>query len=222
VKDSSVSWLGTVPKHWSVSPISYFCERLSYGFTNPMPTADDGPYLLTANDVGDGKIRYESARRTTWEAFANELTEKSKPQANDILITKDGTLGRIALYDGQEACINQSVAALKVNPSMVRPAFIALSLTGDLYQARMIYDAGGTTIKHIYISRLSKMPMAYPEINEQDQIIEYLKKIVRSSASAVADAESVVSLLQERRSALISAAVTGKIDVRNYTPKEAA
>ena len=111
MKDSGVDWLGDVPEHWLVTPIGHLCEVLSYGFTNPMPTSEDGPYMLTANDVDYGKVNYETARRTSMEAYRNDITEKSRPKKGDVLITKDGTLGRVAIHEGQEACINQSVAA---------------------------------------------------------------------------------------------------------------
>jgi type I restriction enzyme S subunit len=221
-KSSGTDWLGTIPALWSISPIIHITEKLSYGFTNPMPITDEGPLLLTANDIGDGEIDYESARKTSSEAYTHDLTEKSRPKLNDILITKDGTLGRVSLHDGREACINQSIASLRVNPRFARPAFVALALQSALYKSRMIHDAGGTTIKHIYISRLAKMQFAYPGLAEQDQILTSTAKAIEGFANLIGNAECLISVLQERRSALISAAVTGKIDVRGFERKDAA
>lgn len=113
MKDSGIEWLGEIPAHWELSSVGRVCEQISYGFTNPMPTVDDGPYMLTANDIGDRRIRYETARRTDPDAFETQLTDKSRPRAGDVLVTKDGTLGRIAVFDGEPACINQSVAFLR-------------------------------------------------------------------------------------------------------------
>ncbi|RMH36937.1 MAG: restriction endonuclease subunit S [Nitrospirae bacterium] len=161
-KHSGVEWLGQVPAHWEVKPIGAFCPYISYGFTNPMPTSDEGPYLLTANDIGEGVIRYETARHTTQTAFDQLLTQKSRPKPGDVLVTKDGTLGRVAVADERPVCINQSVALLRVNSSEMFPQFLATILEGPLYQERMEFEAGGTTIKHIYITRLAKMRLAYP------------------------------------------------------------
>ena len=58
LKDSGVEWLGEVPAHWEVMPLELLCKYISYGFTNPMPAADDGPIMLTANDVDYGSVRY--------------------------------------------------------------------------------------------------------------------------------------------------------------------
>jgi type I restriction enzyme S subunit len=222
MKDSGVAWLGEVPTHWSVTPIGHLCTHISYGFTNPMPETEEGPYMLTANDVDYGRIRYETARRTSSEAWLKALTDKSRPQEGDILITKDGTLGRVAVHDGQLACINQSVASLRVKEQSVKPAFMAICLQGSLYQARMIYEAGGTTIKHIYISRLTKMPVAYPSLPEQDSILSKLSEALIEFNTLIGEATRTIDLLQERRTALISAAVTGKIDVRGLATEDAA
>jgi len=213
MKDSGVEWLGEVPEHWGLLTIGHASEFLSYGFTNPMPTTDIGPYMLTANDIGYGYINYENARSTSQEALES-LTDKSKPISGDILITKDGTLGRVAIHDGKKCCINQSVAILRVTPEKLLPEFLATALLGSVYQEKMIFDAGGTTIKHIYISRLSKMLLAVPPIKEQYDILKYLNYEVQASDQLIAESQRAIDLLKERRSALISAAVTGKIDVR--------
>lgn len=86
----------------------------------------------------------------------------------------------------------------------------------------MIFDAGGTTIKHIYISRLAKMPIAYPPLSEQDSVLEVLTAELAKLDTLAAETERVVDLLRERRTALVSAAVTGKIDVRGLVETEAA
>jgi type I restriction enzyme S subunit len=220
MKDSGVEWIGQTPDHWNVAPLGHLCEALSYGFTNPMPTADDGPHMLTANDIDYGRVRYESSRRTTRSAYENDLTAKSRPLRGDILVTKDGTLGRVAVHDGREACINQSVAFLRLRRS-VEPDFAALALLADVYQRRMQEDAGGTTIKHIYISRLAKMPIAYPPIAEQVTVLRSLAGPLQQLDTLVDDAQRAVVLLQERRTALISAAVTGQIDVRGASAARA-
>lgn len=224
LKPSGVEWLGEVPVGWKVVPLGHLCESLSYGFTNPMPTADEGPFMLTANDIDYGRVKYDSARRTTFEAYSQELTSKSRPQKDDLLITKDGTLGRVALHDGRDACINQSVASVRVRRSELLPDFLAALLLAGAYQERMVFEAGGTTIKHIYISRLAKMPIAYPPLEEQKEISCWVSREGMSFNRLAAEAIRAVELLQERRTALISAAVTGKIDVRNYaaTQKDAA
>ena len=214
LKPSGVEWLGDVPQHWRVVPITHLVSYMSYGFTNPMPTDDDGPYMLTANDIDYGRVRYETARRTSRSAFDELLTAKSRPVRGDVLVTKDGTLGRTAVHDGQEVCINQSVALLRPNPQEVTPEFLGLTLLAGVFQERMVYEAGGTTIKHIYISRLAKMPLVVPPLNEQMDILARVEQQTRKLDDLMEETIRALVLLQERRTSLIAAAVTGKIDVR--------
>jgi type I restriction enzyme S subunit len=224
MKDSGVEWLGEVPEHWEVVPIGMICSRITYGFTNPMPTCESGPFMLTANDVGMGAIDYENCRRTSVDAFKTVLSDKSRPEAGDILLTKDGTLGRVALFEGggEAACINQSVASIRLLPDKMVPGFAAVALQSSCYQEKMLFDAGGTTIKHIYVSRLSKMPIAFPGQDEQRVILQMIGAKIDEWLILIEQSRKFLALLQERRSALISAAVTGQIDVRGLVPEASA
>jgi type I restriction enzyme, S subunit len=214
MRDSGIPWLGEIPAHWEVQSLSHALAYISYGFTNPMPIADDGLYMLTANDIGDGLVKYETARKTTEEAYSRLLTDKSRPVLGDVLLTKDGTLGRVALCGGRRACINQSVAILRVNPRVATPDFVQIMLRGAPYQDRMTFDAGGTAIKHIYITRVAKMPMAVPPLPEQRAIAGYLDRETARLDALVGKVGAAIERLCEYRAALISAAVTGKVDVR--------
>lgn len=217
MKGSGVEWLGEVPEHWRVSKLGWLCEFISYGFTNPMPSTDDGPYMLTAADIEFGRIKYEEARKTSEEDFKNLLSAKSKPLKGDVLITKDGTLGRVTVFDElHPTCISQSIALLRLLPNVIDPEFLSLALMGGDYQSRMTFDAGGTTIKHIYISVLAKMNIVLPEIDEQKNIVVGLNSKLAKVDKLINSAQVTSNLLQERRTALISAAVTGKIDVRDW------
>jgi len=224
-RPSGVEWLGDVPEGWEVKPVGNFCPYISYGFTNPMPTTDDGPFMLTANDIGNGRILYETARHTSQIAYDSLLTSKSRPQKGDILVTKDGTLGRVAVSDGRFACINQSVALLRVDQRQVQPEYLTTALASHTYLEQMILDAGGTTIKHIYITRLSKMRMSIPPLSEQNEILREVREKVTGLDLALRCAQQEIELIRAYRTRLITDVVSGKLDVREAAaklPREAA
>jgi type I restriction enzyme, S subunit len=161
------------PPEWSVVPLAELVEYVTYGFTNPMPDSDVGPFKLTAKDVIDGRIAYETARHTTWEAYNDLLTRKSRPARGDILLTKDGSIGRVAIVDRDDVCINQSVAVMRPRAE-TNGRFLYYLLRSPYYQQRMAADADGSTIKHIYITRVDKMLVAVPPPTEQQSIAEVL------------------------------------------------
>ena len=149
---------------------------ITYGFTNPMPDAKEGPWKVTAKDILGGRIDYDSARHTTIEAYTTLLTDKSRPQKGDVLLTKDGTLGRLAIADGNKICINQSVALLRTKTNVLLPEYLYYVLSTPEYQNKMIADAGGSTIKHIYITRVDKLEIPVPDLEEQKRYVDVIKQ----------------------------------------------
>ena len=165
--------IGLVPKDWHIEDLRHFLDLITYGFTNPMPDANDGPWKLTAKDIVDGRINYVTARRTTLDAFTNKLSNKSKPKIGDVLLTKDGSIGRVAVVDKENLCINQSVALLRPN-KLIDPYFLKYLLSSHYYQQVMENDSDGSTIKHIYITRVDKMQVAIPPLKKQKDILKIL------------------------------------------------
>jgi type I restriction enzyme S subunit len=177
---------GYIPDEWEWNELQNYISFISYGFTNPMPTTDDGVFLITANDINGGRIKLESARKTSVEAYKRLLTDKSRPKPNDILLTKDGTLGRVAMVGNEVICINQSVAVIRPNARII-PKYLKLLLESSYYQKTMIENAGGSTIKHIYITIVDRMKIAVPPtVSEQTAI-----------ATALSDADSLVDSLEK-------------------------
>ncbi len=165
--------IGLIPEDWTVRKLREVISYISYGFTNPMPTTNEGIWMVTANDVKNGEINFSTARRTSIDAFNKFLTEKSKPKQNDLLLTKDGTLGRVAVVHNDLICINQSVAVIRTN-KYLNVFFLKHLLQDSFYQKVMIENAGGSTIKHIYITVVDKMPIVVPSLHEQQAIAEAL------------------------------------------------
>jgi len=153
-----------------------YLELVTYGFTNPMPDAEEGPWKITAKDVINGQINFSTARKTTQDAFDTKLTKKSRPKVGDVLLTKDGTLGRLAIVRQEGICINQSVAVLRANEKIL-PEYLFYLLSTPEYQRKMIGDSDGTVIKHIYITRVGKMEVNIPPIEEQKEILKHLVTI---------------------------------------------
>ena len=164
---------GRVPTSWKVIPLGSLCRRITYGFTNPMPTAASGPWMLTAADIGYGSVNLTAARHTTESAFERALSDKSRPERGDLLITKDGTLGRVACLDIDRVCVNQSVAVARPKVG-VSTTFLTQYLLSPSGQEAMLSDAGGSTIKHLYISKLGSLQIPLPPKPEADQIVSVI------------------------------------------------
>ncbi|MFE8703991.1 restriction endonuclease subunit S [Cytobacillus sp. FJAT-54145] len=202
---------GEIPNSWDLIPLEYLSEHITYGFTNPMPETKNGPFMITAKDIINGKINYDTVRKTDIDKFENELTSKSKPVINDLLITKDGTLGRLAIVDKEDICINQSVATLRIKHDLVDVRFIYYLLSSNKVQQRILFDAGGSTIKHIYITKLGKMEVPIPQSKEEQlEIVKILSTIDAKIDLLVANQKKFKLL----KKGLMQKLLTGKIRVR--------
>jgi type I restriction enzyme S subunit len=171
--------IGKIPRTWEVATYGKLTDRITYGFTNPMPHVDMGHYIITAKNIVDGKIDYSSAVVTSEEAYSESLTEKSRPKIGDVLLSKDGTIGRSAVVDRDGICVNQSVAVLVPRKDLILPSFLSLSLESPNTQNLINVHSAQTTIAHIAITKVAKMKFGLPAIPEQKRITEVISCVDR-------------------------------------------
>ena len=148
------------------------------------------------------------------------ITDKSRPKIGDVLLTKDGTLGRLAVVDQNNICINQSVAVLRPNKK-VDPHFLKCLLSSPYYQRRMIEDAGGTTIKHIYITRVDKMEVAIPPKQEQKELMIKFNSFVDKHQRLEDICKRKLASLTELKQSILQKAFSGELTADVSTQNEA-
>jgi type I restriction enzyme, S subunit len=143
-------------------------RRITYGFTSPMKHLDDGIPIITAKNVWDGFIDFESVHYANQSEF-DALTAKSKPELGDVLITKDGTIGRCAVVERNTPfCINQSVALVQPAHDQVRPSYMVAYLSTNRVQNVMKNMGKGNALAHLQITELADMTMPLPPVSLQD------------------------------------------------------
>lgn len=196
-----MSWqeteFGKVPSDWGYEPLENYLDLITYGFTNPMPTTPTGVYMVTAKEIFNGRLNLQIARFTSEEAYSELLTDKSRPIKDDVLITKDGSIGRVAIVGNEKICISQSVALMRPAKDRISPIFLKYLLESKQYQALIDIDATGSTIQHIYITKINKMKIAVPTLSEQQAI-----------ASALSSLDDKIDLLHRQNKTLEAMAET--------------
>ena len=147
--------------------LSEVTQRITYGFTSPMSHHESGIPILTAKNIRSGWIDYSTCDHADQAEFG-ALTSKSKPKDGDVLVTKDGTIGRYAVFVGQSCvCINQSVALIRPDPSVLLSSFLAGWIGSVPVQRRLAEMKKGNAIAHLQISELSEMRIPLPPVNQQ-------------------------------------------------------
>lgn len=228
MKDSGVEWLGEVPAHWEVKPLKFL-------MSNEKGAVKAGPFgshlknsdmegsdikvvtqknVISRNfDVGDSMISHEKYRELEGFTIFKD----------DILVSTRGTIGKTAIYDRDDAAIlHPCLIRLQVNQDLVYPDFVALLIQESGYAMEQIFvNSNATTIEVIYSENLINTIICLPpSLTEQKKVLNFIAKRKGYFDTLISKAQAGIELTKERRVALISSAVTGKIDVRNWKGAE--
>ena len=219
MKDSGVEWLGEVPAHWGVSKLKYECSNIIDCLHSTPEYIDDGvrPAIRTA-DVFPGKLKVDSARKVSLKTY-EERNLRLIPKPGDIIYTREGErFGLAALIpNGKYICLGQRVMLFRTKET---PGYLMWALNASSTYKQAQVDVIGSTSPHVNVETIKNFVVAWPPEKERLIIESFIKRSVVKLDQIHNVAIAKINLLQERRTALISAAVTGKIDVRNWEPNK--
>ncbi len=224
MKDSGNIWAEKIPNHWKLTKLTYVA-RVGNGAT---PSRDNEAYWkdgsigwLNSSKVNDVIITEADQFITP---LAKTQTSVQIVQPNDLVmaITGEGqTRGRVAMCQ-LDATINQHLASIRITDKNLNHEFLFCWLTANYERIRYESTGAGSTKGAITCGDIGLYPVPLPPYAEQLEIVANIKKQSDTFKRLIVKAESAIQLMQERRTALISSAVTGKIDVRNWQhPNEA-
>ena len=224
MKDSGIEWLGYVPEHWEVSKIKYECQYES-GHTPsksneklwveeechiPWVSLNDTKTIDAADFIDD------TATKISEVGMANSSAHLI--DAGAVVFTRDGARVGLSAITTKPMCVSQHIIAWVCGPRVSNHFLLHViyAMNAEIYRI-----TAGSTIPTIGMPDVKRMNMPLPTLDEQLAIVEFLVNERERFATLIVDAERAIELLQERRTALISATVTGKIDVREFESKEA-
>ncbi|AQU82448.1 MULTISPECIES: restriction endonuclease subunit S [unclassified Halomonas] len=225
MKDSRVEWLGGVPAHWAVGPLRWYATiqggiAKGKSYDAETPTVEL-PYLRVAN-VQDGYVDLSTVK--TVEVAVSEV-ERYRLREGDVLMNEGGDndkLGRGTVWKGEVTnCLHQNhVFAIRPNHFLL-PHWLSMFTRSNTARAYFyLYSKQSTNLASISSSSVMSCPLPLPPVQEQRQVLDFLAIEAVRLDDLMHESIETINLLQERRSALISAAVTGKIDVRGWQPPE--
>lgn len=225
MKDSGVEWLGEVPAHWICPAIKHTCSLIKDGTHLPPPRVDDGVPLLSVRNIisGDFVLRDDDSEISNEDYLA--LCRSFVPTAGDVLLAIVGaTLGKTAIINEGlgEFHIQRSLAIFRADDYKVSFEWLNLIFQSAGFQSLLWEYAGFSAQPGIYLGTLSAFFIPLPSRDEQNNIVRQVKAELLPMSELLETAQETLALSQERRSALISAAVTGKIDVRGWQPPASA
>ena len=222
MKDSGVEWLGEVPEHWVVTKLKYLSSiQGGYAFSSDSFT-EEGVQILRIGNVYQNRLALDRQPIFVPHKMLNELSD-FKVQQNDILMSLTGTLGKrdygfaIKVEHCDSFLLNQRVAKLLPFDAKVDLDFLINVLWSESYLTQLYSLPSGTKQANLANSDVLGIFVAIPPTKEEQRAIaNYLSQKLEYFDRTIEKAQNAILLMHERRTALISAAVTGKIDVRNW------
>ncbi len=215
MRPSGVEWLGDVPEHWDLVPLKFFAE-VGNGSTPNRDNPDywrDGTYPWLNSSVVNADEVTEAEQFVTERALEECHLPIVRPPAILVGITGQGRTRGMATLLSTEATINQHIAFVRPTNSRTDCDYL-LGFFEAAYEPLRTDSEAGSTKGAITCEQLSRLIVPLPPVEEQEAIKAHLTRAVRQVEALAAAAEAAAQLLLERRAAIISAAVTGQIDVQ--------
>ncbi|MFH6965837.1 restriction endonuclease subunit S [Flavobacterium sp. FlaQc-28] len=215
MKNSSIEWLGEIPKHWEVILFKRVIARIKDGTHGTFQRLPEGYPFLSAKNVYNDGLKISETESLISEKDFIEITKNGFPKKNDLLITCVGTIGRTFVYDKEESiAFQRSVTFIRFNENM-NPHYYKFYVQSSIYQNLLISLAKTSAQSGIYMNDLMNTYALKVPLNEQTKIAEFLKTKTSEIDKIILKAQQEIELLKEYKTALISEVITGKVDVRN-------
>jgi type I restriction enzyme S subunit len=225
MKDSGVEWLGEVPAHWSICTLKRHANFIDGDRSSEYPNENDlkesGVLFLSSKNISNGKLSIKNANFISSQKF--ERLNRGKAIDGDLIVKVRGSTGRIgelAIFEADRikhitAFINAQMMIIRVEASL-NNYFLSNIAQAHYWMEQLNLGAYGTAQQQLNNTVFANVIMVVPPLCEQKEINAHLGLVTNHFDSLINKATSAIKLMQERRTALISAAVTGKIDVRNW------
>ena len=214
MKNSGVDWLGEMPAHWGAKRLKHLVPGITVGIvvTPSKYYVDEGVPCLRSLNVSQGAV--DTKNLVFISERANQLHRKSKIFAGDVVVVRTGQAGTAAVVpeslDGAN-CIDLLIVRRSEH---VLPKFVYYYLNSKTAISQAAELSVGAIQAHSNTSTLARLVVPNVPPDEQSHIVAYLDEAAQAIDALIEKNRKAIDQLDELRTALISAAVTGKIDVR--------
>lgn len=216
-KETNIKWMPSIPKHWSFTKVGANCYlkgRIGWQGLTTDEYKDTGPYLITGTDFNNGKINWNTCVHITERRY-NEASH-IRVKIGDVLITKDGTVGKVAIIDNlpDKASLNSGVMLMRNINNKYLNKYLYYVLLSNVFWDWFYRDKKeNSTIIHLYQEQFEKFSFPIPPKDEQQQIVDYLDKKCDVIDSLIKLKEQKIEKLKEYKKSLIYECVTGRREI---------
>ncbi|HAW6995547.1 TPA: restriction endonuclease subunit S [Acinetobacter baumannii] len=218
MKNSGVEWLGEVPEHWVIPRLKQLIKygsSISYGIVQPGDALDEGiPFIQTTN-ISKGSFELQDFQKTSVAIESNY--PRSRLEGGEVILGIRASIGAAFVVPMSFKGVNLSRGIARIIPNaLLKSDFLVWYFKSNAVDQYWGLSKQGSTFSEVSIETVRELSVVVPPIDEQEKISEFLSFELGKLERLISSAENQKLLLLERRTALISAAVTGKIDIRNW------
>lgn len=200
MKDSGLKWIGAIPSDWKITRIKYMSSlkgRIGWQGLTSEEYQDKGAYLITGVDFLDGGIDWENCVHVPMKRW--EEAKDIQIQNGDLLITKDGTIGKVAIVSDMpgETSLNSGVLRIMPYEGYSRRFLYWVLKSDEFWNWFNCKNAGNSTIVHLYQGDFAEFYYTFPDFQEQERIADYLDKRCAKLDKIIASLERQIELLQK-------------------------
>ena len=213
-KNSGIDWIGEIPENFTITRIKHIATlsgRIGWQGLTSQEYSDEGCYLITGINFSNGEINWESCVRVPYSRW--EEASQIQIENGDLLITKDGTVGKVAIVNNMpdKTSLNSGVLLIRQNKKVCSTRFLFWILQSNVFWKWFNYiNAGNSTIIHLYQHDFSNFSFPNPSIEIQNEISNYLDAKCAQIDSLISEKQSLIKDLAEYKKSLIFETVTGK------------
>jgi type I restriction enzyme S subunit len=208
-KDSGIEWIGEIPEHWIVTCLKRICLKITDGSHFSPESKDIGFPYITVQDIKDNGIDFKNCKYISGEDYLSLKKGGCQPDKFDILLTKDGTIGKaVVIKQNRDFVILSSLGLITPNLSRIISDYLRYYLISGINIDQMFSFIRGSALTRLTINLIKQLHVVYPPLPEQQTIANYLGRKTHQIDTLIENKQKLISLLKEQRAAIINHAVT--------------
>ena len=215
MKDSGVEWIGEVPEGWKICKVKQISNKITDGaHISPNTTNGEFKFLSVTNMNDTGALDFVNCLKINSVQYAYLVKTGCQPKKDDVLISKDGTIGKTTVVSDNNFVVASSLVIIRPNQLKIRPKYLKYCLMSNIVQEQLLSVLAGSALKRVSIEKNANLKFVYTyDMTTQQQIIDYLDSKCSEIDTLLQNYEDQIATLEEYKKSLIYEYVTGKKEV---------
>ena len=216
MKDSGIEWIGDINRKASLCRLKFFSYmkgRIGWQGLKSEDFIDNGPYCVTGTDFINGKINWDTCYHVSEERY--KMDSNIQLKIGDLLVTKDGTIGKLAKVTElpEKACLNSHLLIIRPLNERFTNEYLYYVISSDVFVRYYKYSSTGSTMESLSQEKLGNFIFPVYDLLSQQQIVDYLDSKCSEIETLIADKKRQLDILADYKKYLIYEYVTGKKEV---------